>query len=440
MTRPLSIRSLSAGYVRGNPVVQDVSLDVSPGEILGIVGPNGSGKTTLVRAATRVLRPEAGQVMLEGHDIQKMSTRDIARRVAVVPQDTVVPFDLTSLQTVLLGRHPHVGQLHLEDAHDADLAVAALASVGARHLANQSIRRISGGERQRVLIAKALAQEPSILFLDEPTAHLDVSHQAEVLSLVSSLARDRGMSVVTVLHDLNLAAAWCERLAVMHDGKLAALGPPAEVLTEALIMRVWNARMWVRRHPLTGRPFLLPVPPPYEADSRDESVPMRVHVICGGGSGGPIISALMAEGCEITCGVVNVGDSDEELCRMMNIPHVAEAPFSPISTEREAANERLASEADAVVVTPFCVGPGNLANLRTAVKLAGSGQPLVLLVSEGQEDYTDGEGGRLLEQLSGLARQASTEAEALEALRSAAHQAEAGAPEGGSPGNPRQPR
>ncbi len=397
----LRLCDVTAGYRRDRPVLRRVSLEILPGEMTGIVGPNGSGKTTLVRVASRSLPPISGTVFLDGADIWRITARGFARQVAVVPQDTLVPFDLSALEVVLLGRHPHVGRLHMETRGDEDAAMAALEMVGAGHLARRSVRRISGGERQRVAIARALAQEPRVLLLDEPTAHLDLAHQTEVMSLVARLCRDRGIAVAAVLHDLNLAAAWCQRLVVLAEGRVEADGPPSAVLSESLVAHVWNARMWVRRNPLTGRPFLLPAPPPYEADRHETGDRPLVHVICGGGSGGPILSALVHEGFRVTCGVVNVGDSDEELCRAMNIPHAAEAPFSPVSPERSEVNRRMALDADAVVVTPFCVGPGNLDNVRVALDAQKAGRPVFLLTDGSPEDvdYTGGEGRALLTEL-----------------------------------------
>jgi len=397
----LEVRDLTAGYPGGPDVLKGVSLTVSPREMLGVVGPNGSGKSTLVRAASRGLHARSGAVKLNGQDVWRMSARDFARRVAVVPQEISCPFDLTALEVVLLGRHPHVGRLHLENASDEKLAMDALASVDAAHLAGRSVRQVSGGERQRVMIARALAQEPELLLLDEPTAHLDVAQQVEIMALVARLAEQRSLAVLAVLHDLNLASAWCGRIAVVHGGHIAADGAPAEVVTEKLLAKVWHARMWVRRHPLTGRPYMLSVPPGYESGQAEQEPGPSVHVICGGGSGGPLLGALLGEGFQVTCGVVNLEDSDEDLCRLMNIPHVVEAPFSSISPASASANLKMALAADVVVLTDFCVGPGNLENLRTALAAAQAGRPVVRLTPAGsQPDYTGGQAQALTDEIS----------------------------------------
>ncbi len=423
MSTLLELRKVAAGYTRTRPVLKDVSLQLEPGRLIGLVGPNGCGKSTLVRAASRGLKPLSGRALLGGKDIWTRSARDFARHVAVVPQDITAPFDMSCLDVVLLGRHPHVGRLHLETASDESVAMTALDAVGALHLATRSIRQVSGGERQRVIIAKALAQVPEVLLLDEPTAHLDVAQQTSILSLVSGLAKERGMAVLAVLHDLNLAATWCERIAVMDRGSVVAEGPPGEVVTEALLARVWQARMWVRRNPMTGRPYLLPMPPLFEPERLNEGAP-AVHVICGGGSGGPLLTALVSEGYRVTCGVVNVGDSDEELCRAMNIPHVAEAPFSPISPARAAANLRMALEADAIVLTGFCIGPGNMDNLRVALEALKDYKRVISIkpgppeTSAGpSEDFTGGQDGRWLAEIRDQAQVVPDHQAALAALR-----------------------
>ena len=218
--------------------------------------------------------------------------------------------------------------------------------------------------------------------------------------MISGLAKERGIGVIAVLHDLNLAAAWCERLIVLDNGEIAADGAPTQVLTEGLLSRVWQARVWVRKNPITGRPFLLPIPPPYEPEHLDDQAP-AVHVICGGGSGGPVLTTLVREGYRVTCGVVNVGDSDEELCRAMSIPHVSEAPFSPISPERARSNVKMVKAADMVVITDFCIGPGNIDNLRAAVD-ALTEYKRVVFVADAENigaDHTAGEGKQLLKRI-----------------------------------------
>jgi iron complex transport system ATP-binding protein len=237
-------------------VLRGVSLELAAGEVVGLAGPNGAGKTTLFRAATRVLRPERGAVRLAGAPIDSLSRRELARRIAVVPQDVTVPFPFRAGEVVLMGRAPHRAGFGFETGADVERARACLALVGIEGLANRSMLELSGGERQLVLVARALAQDPEVLLLDEPTAHLDLRHRAVVLERVREFAAQGGAALV-VSHDLTLAARTCARLALLADGVLAACGPPAEVLRPAMLARVFGVETEVLDAP-DGAPLVIP--------------------------------------------------------------------------------------------------------------------------------------------------------------------------------------
>ena len=220
----------------GRRVVDGVSLTTVPGGVLGLIGPNGSGKTTLLRMLHGALAPQSGRVTLDGTTIAELGHREVARRLAVVVQESVGELPITVAEMVLLGRAPHLPGFRRPGAHDHQLAAAALRRVGARHLADRYVTGLSGGERQRVLIARALAQDAPHLLLDEPTNHLDVRYQHEVLALVRSLS----VTTVVVLHDLNLAARYCDRLFLLDAGRLVAAGTPEEVLRPDVVEPVYR--------------------------------------------------------------------------------------------------------------------------------------------------------------------------------------------------------
>lgn len=260
----LHAREIELAYAQdAAPVLAEFSLALTPGELAGVLGPNGSGKSTLVRALSRTLRPRQGRVLLQEQDLyRECSARQSAQNIAVVPQDAAIAFEFSVREIVRMGRSPHLPRRPFagETVEDERKVDAALARAGVLDLADRSIITLSGGERQRVLLARALAQDTGIVLLDEPTAHLDLRHQNETLALARSLAHDDGRAVLAVLHDLNLAAAFCDRLVLLHKGRIVADGPPADVLTPAIVEQVYQLPVWIGPHPLTGRPLVLSRP------------------------------------------------------------------------------------------------------------------------------------------------------------------------------------
>ncbi|MFK0266565.1 ABC transporter ATP-binding protein [Streptomyces angustmyceticus] len=257
--------------VAGRRLVHDVTLRAGSGRMVGLVGPNGSGKSTLLRCVYRALRPAAGTVRLDGADLHAMDAREGARLLAALPQEAGTEFDFTVAEVVAMGRLPHQRGAGRASAEDTARCARALARVGAGHLAGRGFLGLSGGEKQRVLIARALAQDPRVLVLDEPTNHLDIAQQLEVLALVRAgdaspdapagdgRAGESGgrLTVLTALHDLNLAARYCDELYVLAHGRIAAAGPPYDVLTPELLAEVFGVRAHRVRHPETGAVQLL---------------------------------------------------------------------------------------------------------------------------------------------------------------------------------------
>jgi iron complex transport system ATP-binding protein len=258
---PIEAQGLRFSYGRA-AVVDDVSLSLAPGEMLGVIGPNGSGKSTLMRLLSGVLRPAAGEIRVHGRPIGSYARRDLARAIAVVPQDTAIEFPFSVTEVVLMGRSPHLGGFAFEGDRDVELARRALQRTGVLELAARSIHELSGGERQRVILARALAQEADILLLDEPAAFLDIRHEVEIYDLLQALQRE-GKSVLTVLHDLNLAALYCDRVALLKAGRLVRLGAPAEVITYTALTEVYETEVYVDVNDVTGAVNVLPLSRPY---------------------------------------------------------------------------------------------------------------------------------------------------------------------------------
>jgi len=256
----LFFKAVSFTYGRDFRLIR-IDLGVLPGEILALVGPNGSGKTTLLKLASGLLTPREGEVRLDGVNLARMSRRDIARHIAVVPQGIHIPFALTVREVVALGRTPFRGALAGESARDRGAVAEALAFTGLEEMAGRYFNDLSGGERQKVSLALALAQEPELILLDEPTAYLDIRNQVEILELVRRLARQSRLTVIAAIHDLNLAALYFDRLALLRAGALAAVGPPETVLTESIIRDTFGTAVHVGRHPAAGVPVVTLLPP-----------------------------------------------------------------------------------------------------------------------------------------------------------------------------------
>lgn len=244
----------------GRRIVNEVTLHVAPGEIVGLIGPNGSGKSTLLRSVYRMLRPAAGYVRLDDDDVWQLSARESARRTGVVVQETPSDFEFTVAEVVQMGRTPHKGMLAADTADDAQIVAAALRRVNMLSFTERQFNTLSGGEKQRVLVARALAQQPKFLVLDEPTNHLDIHYQLEILELVKSL----GITTLITLHDLNLAAAYCQRLYLLRAGQIVSSGTPEEVLTPALLRDVFQVDAICGQHPTTGVLHLAFVPVPHQ--------------------------------------------------------------------------------------------------------------------------------------------------------------------------------
>jgi len=252
----LEIKNLTCGY-DSKFILQDIDFKVEDREIVGIIGPNGSGKTTLLRAITRILKPEKGVIFLEGKDIWQMGFKELAKRIAVVPQ-SFGGGSMSVEEFVLLGRIPHFERFQfLETEKDLEITQRCMARTDTLKLKDQLMGQISGGERQLALISRALAQEPKLLLLDEPTTHLDITHQVGILDLIKRLNREFGLTVIMVLHDLNLASEYCHRLVLINEGRIHKIGRPEEVLNYRIIEEVYKTVVVVERSPISSKPYIL---------------------------------------------------------------------------------------------------------------------------------------------------------------------------------------
>jgi iron complex transport system ATP-binding protein len=365
--------SISLG---GTGILDDVSASIGDGRFVGLVGPNGAGKTTLLRAMNGVLSPDSGRVLVDGDTVASLSSKAASRRVATVPQDTSLSFDFDVRDVVAMGRNPYrtrfgneIADGNHENGETAgktgmNIVEHAMDRTEVSSFADRSITEVSGGERQRVLLARALAQDTPALLLDEPTASLDINHQVRTFELVSELVAD-GKTVVAAIHDLNLAAHYCDELLLLAGGSVLASGPPTAVLEEETLREAFDARAVVSRHPITGSTYVTALPErPTGSDGNGAGAEkVRVHVVGGGGTVSRFLYLLSAAGYDVSVGVLNEGDSDLETARLLGLDAVTEEPFAPIGADARAAIERRIRAADVTVLADVEIGAGNVANL-----------------------------------------------------------------------------
>ena len=389
----LSVHGLTVSYA-AHTVLRDVSFDVPQGDLVVVLGPNGAGKTTLLRTIAKVVSPKVGVVLLDGRDIAKLPVRQLMKTLSVVPQSEGSVFSFTVQDIVAMGRTPHLPPLAPLSQRDWQIIREAMEATDVWELRDRLFTELSGGEQRRVLIAKALAQEPQLLLLDEPTANLDLHYQLEVVELIQRLNRERGITVLAVLHDLNLAAMLGQRFILMHKGRIYAVGNADEVLTPQNIQQVYGVPVVVTRHPLNGKPIIL------LAERRIPTLRgVKVHVVCGGGTGSEVMAMLTAAGCQVTAGALNRGDSDFEAAQLLGVSVIEEQPFMPISQEAFERTKEMIANAEVVVLTDVPFGWGNIVNLK-AILEASKGLVVVFNPETiAERDFVNGEASTLLQQI-----------------------------------------
>jgi iron complex transport system ATP-binding protein len=255
----LQAADITFAYGPGKAGLHGVSVDVPAGSLVGILGPNGSGKTTLLRLLGGMLTPASGRIVIDGRDLSRLPRRELAREIAVVPQETRLSFEYSVLEVVLMGRYPHLGAFELEGGDDLRIAREALAATGTLDLQDRPFPTLSGGEKQRVIIAGALAQSARLMLLDEPTAALDPGYQIEIAALLRRLNAERGVTMAVATHDLNLAAGLCQRLVLLRDGRVLAAGPTNDVLTRDAVRALYDVDADVRFHEDAGHLTVVPL-------------------------------------------------------------------------------------------------------------------------------------------------------------------------------------
>jgi iron complex transport system ATP-binding protein len=371
-------------------VVSGATFEVRPGEIVGLIGPNGAGKTTLVRAVTGGARVFGGSIDVGERAVGAYSRTELARLVAVLPQTAPSSFAFTAKQFVEMGRHAHVSRFGDLGPLDHAAVDRALALTDTGSLAGRRVDELSGGDLQRLTLAQALAQDPSVLLLDEPTSHLDLNHRLQVLDVVRSLA-DGGLAVLAVFHDLDMAARYSDRLVVIAGGGVPVQGSPEEVLTRETLADVFGVAAVIGTDPVTGTVQVLPVVRSEAAAVAARGV--RVHVVSGSGTGAAIMRRLVLEGFEVSAGALSSDDTDGAVAGALGLPMRETAPFASMTAQDEAAARALAHIADVIVAVATPYGPENLGNLRAVADRAG--KTVLVGAMTAEMDFSRGEASAL---------------------------------------------
>lgn len=401
----LRFEHVTLGYGERD-VIKDFSCSIKEGEFVSLIGPNGSGKSTLIHAITGMVPCKSGSIYVKGQDNSKLTSKERAQIAAVVPQNFQPNFAFKAKEIVAMGRHPFLGRMQSESEDDYRIIDQAMTETGTLHLRDRKITQLSGGERQRIIISSALAQQPELLIVDEPTNHLDIQYNLEVMQLMRRLNQEKGITIFAVLHDINMASRFSDRIIVLDHGEMKCDGAAKEIIREEILKPVYKIDLVVRDNPLTNAAEIVPLRSNKTAERQTNG--KRIHFICGGGSGGCWLEAFHNKGWEVSAGVLNVNDSDYELCRSLGLAVAEEKPYCDISEGAFEKNLELMEDADLVLLADIDVGHSNLKNIQALQRLKN--QKLYILRGEGK-DYTGGEALRVVEELveTGRARELSNE-------------------------------
>ncbi|MFW5788226.1 MAG: ABC transporter ATP-binding protein, partial [Halanaerobiales bacterium] len=291
----LEIENLKFGY-KNKEVLKNINLYIKHRDFLGIIGPNGSGKSTLLKNISRIVCPNKGVVYLDDRLLQEYNNRDLAKKMAVVPQDTTLNFNFNVYDIIMMGRNPYQNRWGNISEEDKKVVKEAMCLTDTYFLRDKNINNLSGGERQRVIIARALAQKPDLLLLDEPTSSLDINYQGEIFDLLTDLNQNLDLTIIVVSHDLNLSSQYCDELILLYEGEIFEAGTPEEVLTPQNIKAVYKTEVIIKENPLTDRPYVTLIPRDYQQKCNLPGHKERIHVIAGGGAGKELLKLLHRNG------------------------------------------------------------------------------------------------------------------------------------------------
>jgi iron complex transport system ATP-binding protein len=383
----LSAQNLFFSY-GDRKVLHNVTFKIQKGDFVGILGPNGSGKSTLLHLLSGLLIPDTGTIFISGKNTKELSRKNWSQEIAIVFQETNLNLDLECYDIIMMGRFPHWRRWQKENQQDIDSVLNALQITNTQQFANRPFRELSGGEKQRVMIARALAQKPNILLLDEPTSHLDILHQLDIMRILYRLQKN-DITILGVFHDINLVSQFCNQVMFLKKGEIVHRGLVGKSLHAPQVEELFDVEFLEEIHPYSLRPFFMPL----GITKKMESPSASIHLICGGGSGSNFMKEFLEASFSVSVGIVNQFDSDQEMASKLGITVIIEKPFSPISDDNFQKAMNLAAQSDYIFIAPGYWGRGNLLNLDLAISLQERGKRIFFLQDSLDQnwDYTEGQ-------------------------------------------------
>ncbi|HBH12068.1 MAG: Putative metal ABC transport system ATP-binding protein [Clostridiales bacterium 38_11] len=390
MEKLIEVKDLSF-EINGKTIVDHHSFTINKGEFVSIIGPNGAGKTSLMRCLSNNLRFE-GEVRLKDKSIKDYGMKEKARIIGVVPQEYSLPFNFRVHDLVKMGRNPYLKRNQNLGRADSDIIIKAMQRTNTYAYKNRFYNSLSGGEKQRVITARVLTQEPEILFLDEFTSNLDIHNQLEIIELIYEMNRLKGITVLSIMHDLNMASRFSDRILLMIDGKIEIFDTPENVLKEEILSKAYKMEMIIRDNKVLNCKEIVPLRVKNDELRKNK----RIHVISGGGTGEYILEKLYAMGYELSCGILAEGDSDLTICRSLGIDCVYESPFSVFGAETITENETRIKNADIILMTDVPFGRNNLVNLKSIENIDDR---KIFILHSVNRDHVHGEADRIVDKM-----------------------------------------
>ena len=397
----ISAKNLKFSYY-DTPVLKNLNFEIKKNSFISILGPNGAGKSTIVKLISKVLTGYGGEILVEGQNIKNLSQIEIAKKIAVVPQSTSIGFNFSVFETVMMGRYPYLSRFKSESQEDHKIVTEVMKVTRTEIFKDKNYNELSGGEKQRVIIAQTLVQNSPIIILDEPTSHLDINFQIEFMELFFSLFKNSQKTIIGIFHDINLAIQYSEKIMLLKDGDIFCYGNVEEVITRTNMMSVFNSDVFIGKNPFTGKLYVSPNFNLHFIPTKEKiKKELKVHVIGGGGAASPILNMLHNSGYIVSTGVVNNLDTDLNTAQQLGIIFVNEAPFSPISKEAYLRNLELIKTSDFVILPCVEFGNGNFLNLSATLEAIHLDKKVIVINTTdiNTRDYVEGKAIQLYQEI-----------------------------------------